>query len=121
MNKLTDIEPFSDYGEPGYHAYLEYVGANDKNTSGKSNKFWEVAVFHNPNYKEPRGGLPFLVVRRWGKYGAKGQIKVEHSWNESAAIHHALKMKAKKREKGYTKEIDVITRLSTLVTEEDET
>jgi hypothetical protein len=36
--KLTDIEPYSGMGDPIYHKYLEYVGENDLNKSGKSNK-----------------------------------------------------------------------------------
>lgn len=118
--KLTDIDPYSGYGDPIYHAYMEYVGPNDKNAGGKSNKYWEVAVFANPAFKEPRGGQRYLVVRRWGKYGAKGQTKVEERWSEWSATDYARELKHKKREKGYTKEIDVITRLSTLVKEGDD-
>lgn len=108
--RLTDIAPYSGYDPPVYHRYLEYVGANDENKSGKSDKYWEVAVFAN---RAATGAVCdlFLVVRRWGKYGTKGTIKPEEQWSEWSAIEHAREMKAKKRAKGYTKEIDVITRL----------
>ena len=109
--KLTDIEPYSDLKEPILHKYLEFVGSNDKNVSGKSNKFWEIAIF--------KYGSTYKVVRRWGKYGAKGQIKEEvfhGKWSaENAAETHAMK----KRDKGYTKEVDIVTRLATLVDDED--
>jgi predicted DNA-binding WGR domain protein len=108
--KITDIEPYSDLKDPILHKYLEFVGSNDKNVSGKSNKFWEIAVF--------KYGAQFKVVRRWGKYGAKGQIKEEVCYSKWSAEDTALAHARKKRDKGYTKEIDIITRLGTLVEED---
>lgn len=105
--KLTEIAPFDSYGTPTKHVYLEYVGANESNVSGKSNKFWEGAVF--------KRGSKFIFVRRWGKYGAKGQTKekVFHSeWRAEDELNHVARSK---RDKGYTREVDVVTRLSTLV------
>jgi predicted DNA-binding WGR domain protein len=108
--KITDIEPYSDLKEPILHKYLEYVGSNHKNVSGKSNKFWEVAIF--------KKGGGYMLVRRWGKYGSKGQLKEEFfssKWTaENAAEVHA----DKKRDKGYTKEVDIVARLATLVDED---
>jgi predicted DNA-binding WGR domain protein len=95
-------------GEIVYHKYLEFVGANADNASGKSNKFWEIAVI--------KQGGKFTVVRRWGKYGTKGQTKDGESfYDKYTAKSHAKAHQRKKRDKGYTKEIDVITRLGTLV------
>lgn len=110
--KLTDIEPYNGYGEPLYHRYLEFVGANYQNQSGRSDKFWEVAVFKVDK-------LDYLVVRRWGKYGKRGQIKGERFAWRDAAKSKARKLKAKKRKAGYTKEIDIVTRLGMQVGEED--
>jgi predicted DNA-binding WGR domain protein len=101
----------NDLGEPIYFVRLEYVGENSANVSNKSDKFWEVAVF-------PTDDGRFTVVRRWGKFGARGQIKPETAWSKHGAKRKARDMKAKKREKGYTKEIDVITRLGMLGDEE---
>lgn len=106
--KLTDIAPFDSYGTPVKHVYLEYVGENYDNVSGKSNKFWEGATFALP-------GGRHVFVRRWGKYGAKGQTKEQTFYSSSRAEDELLKVARSKRDKGYTKEIDVVTRLSTLV------
>jgi predicted DNA-binding WGR domain protein len=105
--KLTDIAPYNELGKPILHVYLEFVGTNDKNVSGKSNKFWEAAVFAR--------GARFVFVRRWGKYGKKGQLKEQEHYSTWSAQDALLEVKQKKRAKGYTKEIDVITRLGTLV------
>jgi len=56
-----------DYGAPVYHKYLEYLGPNEDNVSGKSDKFWEVAVFRVRDWH--------VVITRWGKFGSKGQTK----------------------------------------------
>lgn len=113
--KLTEIEPYSGYGKPVYHRYLEYVGANDENQSGKSDKFWEVAVFQQVDRANR-----WVVVRRWGRYGKKGQIKVAGPYGtEWSATGEAQAFEAKKRVKGYTREIDVITRLGMRVEEGD--
>ena len=109
--KLTDISPYSDLGAPTLHKYVEFVGANHKNVSGKSNKFWEAAVF--------KRGSKFIFVRRWGKYGAKGQVKEQEFYSDYAASDALLDVFQKKRAKGYTKEIDIITRLGTLVEGDD--
>jgi predicted DNA-binding WGR domain protein len=101
--RITDLEPYNDYEAPLYRRYLEYVGVNYKNKSGKSDKFWEVAVFKRDS--------AYVVVRRWGKYGKKGQVKEGRCWSKHAAKRKARELKHKKREEGYTKEIDVITRL----------
>ena len=95
-------------GEIIYHRYFEFVGPNAANASGKSNKFWEIAVLKlNGKY---------TVVRRWGKYGSKGQTKEESFGSDKwTATSHAQQVQAKKKDKGYTKEVDVITRLGTLV------
>lgn len=95
-------------GDLVYHRYLEFVGPNADNASGKSDKFYEVAVVKRADGK-------FVVVRRWGKYGTKGQTKEEVCSDKWAAKAKARDLKSKKRAKGYTKEIDVITRLGTLV------
>ena len=108
--KITDIAPYSELGQPLAHRYLEFVGANDKNVSGKSNKFWEVAIFK-------KGGA-WIVVRRWGKYGAKGQIKEEAFYSMWSAEEVMGDVARKKHDKGYTREIDVITRLGTLIEED---
>lgn len=95
-------------GEPVKHVYLEYVGETAK--GNKSNKFWEAAVFEKPI------GLVFVV--RFGRYGKRGTIK-EKLFNSRYAAKAAFKKKrSEKWDKGYTKEIDVITRLGTL-TEDD--
>lgn len=105
--KITDIAPYTELGEPDLHVYLEFVGTNYDNVSGKSNKFWEGAVF--------KRGSEFLFVRRWGKYGKKGQLKEQTFYSVWSARDALYELKRKKRDKGYTKEIDVITRLGTLV------
>jgi len=111
--KITDIEPYDGYGDPIYHRYLEFVGTNLANKSGVSDKFWEIAVFKVDKLK-------YVVARRWGKYGKKGQKPKEEqfSWRDPAK-RHARKLKAKKRKDGYTKEIDIVTRLGLQVGEED--
>ena len=109
--KLTDISPYDAWPEPVYHRYLEFLGPNRDNKSGQSNKFWEVAVFkHDGRWR---------VVRRWGKYGKKGQSKVQKTYNKHAAIKHAREMKHKKRDEGYEHEIDVITRMGSLLDDEE--
>ena len=105
--KLTDVAPYSELGKPTLHKYVEFVGANDKNVSGKSNKFWEAAVFK-------KGGV-FLMVRRWGKYASKGQVKEQTFYSAYSAENALWDVFYKKRDKGYTKEIDVITRLGSLI------
>ena len=108
MTNLREIEPYNEMGEPVLHTYLEYLGPNEDNASGRSNKFWEVAVLH-----DAKQGV-YLVVRRWGRYGSKGQVKPEKSYSRSAAKRKARGYAKKKREKGYTREVDVITRLGLL-------
>jgi len=111
--KLTDISPYDGRPEPIYHRYLEYLGPNAENVSGQSDKFWEVAVLRCGDGK-------FEVVRRWGKYGAKGRIKPEVRRGKSSAISYARRMKNEKRDKGYTREIDVITRMGSLLDDEED-
>lgn len=101
--KLTDLPAYVDLGEPAFHKYLEYLGPNVDNVSGKSNKFWEVAVFK-------RDGR-HVVVTRWGKFGAKGQTKEKVHYGLYDAEASARQQARKKRDKGYTREVDVITRL----------
>ena len=105
--KITDIEPYDGMLAPLGHIYLEFVGSNESNVSGKSNKFWEAAIFQE-------GGV-YTLVRRWGKFGAKGQIKRQEFHAEWAAENALWDVAQKKRDKGYTREIDVISRLGTLV------
>jgi predicted DNA-binding WGR domain protein len=104
--KLTDIAPYNELGAPVKHVYLEFVGANDKNISGKSNKFWEAAVFEQP--------VGFVFVVRFGAYGKRGTIKEKPIYSRRAAKDAFKKKRSEKWDKGYTKEIDVITRLGTL-------
>jgi predicted DNA-binding WGR domain protein len=106
--KLTDLDPYDGFPAPLKHIYLEFVGANDNNVSGKSNKFWEGAVFKLAPKR-------FVFVRRWGKYGSKGQIKEQMCYSEWRAEDALNDVARKKRDKGYTREVDIITRLSTLV------
>lgn len=109
--KITDISPYDTWPEPVYHRYLEYLGPNEENKSGHSDKFWEVAIFrHDGRWK---------VIRRWGRYGKKGQIKAEIRHSRFSAKKHVRELKSKKRDKGYTKEIDVITRMGSLLDEEE--
>ena len=96
-----------DYGAPVYHKYLEYLGPNEDNVSGKSDKFWEVAVFRVP------GG--FDVITRWGKFGSKGQSKRSFTRSKYTAGDSAATQARKKRAKGYTREVDVITRMGALL------
>ena len=104
---ITDLPAYADLGAPRYHRYLEYLGPNADNVSGKSNKFWEVATFK-------RGGH-FVVVCRWGKYGAKGQTNEAVFYSVWAAENSAYDKAEKKRAKGYTREIDVVTRMGALL------
>ena len=101
--KITDLDKYADAGEPIYHRYLEFLGPNEKNVGGKSNKFWEVAIF--------KRGSAFIMVCRWGKYGAKGQSNEKIFYSEWSAENAAWEKAQKKRDKGYGHEIDVITRL----------
>ena len=109
--KLTDIAPYSGLGDPIKHTYLEFVGKNAENVSGQSNKFWEAAIFKKDDYD-------YVFVRRWGKYGAKGQIKEQNYQRLRHAKTQLRKVRNSKWDKGYTKEVDVITRLGTLVAED---
>lgn len=109
--KLTDIEPYNASGDPIKHVYLEFVGENDENVSGKSNKFWEGAIFERDQ--------GYVLVRRWGKYGKKGQVKEQFFYGRYEAKQELRKLKHKKRDKGYTKEVDLITRLGLLVEDDD--
>lgn len=96
--------------DPEYFIHLEFVGANSANVSGKSNKFWQVGVF--------AVGSRFVAVRRWGKYGTNGQCKAERETSRWSAMNFAEANEQKKRDKGYSKEVDIITRLATLVDED---
>jgi len=113
---LTEVPPY-DEREPVFHKYLELVGPNPKNVSGKSDKFWEVAVFP----RETRHGVTahdvYDVVMRYGRHGAKGRVIADEGWTKDGAIRAAKVKAQKKRDKGYTKEIDAITRLGNLVRE----
>lgn len=97
--------------DPEYFIHLEFVGANSDNKSGKSNKFWQVGVFAVGNHR-------YVAVRRWGKYGTNGQCKAQSQTPRWTAINFAEDNEQKKRDKGYTKEVDIITRLATIVDEE---
>ncbi len=110
-NTLRDIAPYNEMGEPLAHVYLEYLGPNDKNASGQSNKYWECAVFVDKSTKD----TSYLIVRRWGRYGSKGQTKVERDYSNRYAVELCHGYAREKRGKGYTKEIDVVTRLGLLV------
>lgn len=109
--KLTDIAPYDSMGDPIKHVYLEYVGPNDSNVSKKSNKFWEGAVFERDNQ--------FVFVYRFGAYGKRGRVE-EKVFPSRYAAKRAWRTKRdeKRDKKGYTKEIDVVTRLSTLIEDE---
>lgn len=108
MKNLTDLYPADTYGEPAYHVYLEYMGDNEKNLSGKSNKFWECIVVQSQG-----GG--YITVRRWGRYGSKGQSTFRRFFRLGAARDFAREHAAKKRAKGYTREIDVVTRMGAVL------
>ena len=99
---------YADKGEILLHKYLEYVGPNDTNATGKSNKFWEIAAVR-------LSANVYAVVRRWGKYGKKGQSKENLVYGRYEAKKSARKLYTQKRDKGYTKEIDIVTRLGAVV------
>ena len=93
------------------HERLEWLGANHDNASGKSDKFYEVTVDHNDLY--------FTETRRWGRFGAKGQTKVLQHYGEYSALESARKILAKKRDKGYTKPVAPLTRLASVLDDEE--
>jgi predicted DNA-binding WGR domain protein len=98
---------------PDLKIRLEYVGPNEANASGRSSKFWQAEVYRS------NGGAVF--VRRWGKILAWGdedrQPKRERYPTIAAAQCAALKMVEKKRKKGYTLEVDVVTLIGMLAEE----
>jgi len=108
--KLTDIVPYSEMGAAIKHVYLEFVGANAANVSGRSNKFWEGAFFE-------RSG-EFIFVVRYGPYGKRGTIKEKLYHSRKAARQVFEKKRSEKWDKGYQREVDVVTRLGILVEEE---
>jgi len=104
-------ETHAHLGKVVYHKYVEYVGDNAENESGKSDKFWEVCVFEG---RHGRG----VMVRRWGKFGTNGQTNEKSFPSSYRARSKASDIYHQKRDKGYTKEVDIITRLGTLVGED---
>lgn len=90
-----------------YRDRVEWLGKNHANASGKSDKFYEVTVIAQNGH--------YIETRRWGKYGAKGQVKVvTHSW-ETYALRSAKEQIKKKRSKGYTRCVDALTRLASVM------
>lgn len=63
---------------------LELVGANPKNLSGESNKFWE-GWTHGTNF-----------LAHWGANGTDGQIR---SWSFKSAFEAVAKLREKMDEK----------------------
>lgn len=61
---------------------LEYYGYNAENKSGHSEKFWQLE------------GVGRTVTRRWGRFGTKGQTKVDN-------LYDALDKAVEKMGKGY--------------------
>jgi predicted DNA-binding WGR domain protein len=61
---------------------LEFYGYNGDNKSGHSEKFWQLE------------GTGRRVTRRWGRFGSKGQTKVDD-------LHSALDKAAEKMDNGY--------------------
>lgn len=90
-----------------FYERLEYLGRNDANQSRKSDKFYEVEVLWN--------GGHYIEVRRWGRYGTKGQTKEIRHWTEYLAIDSAMKQLGKKREKGYTDAVAPLRRLASTI------
>ena len=64
----------------------EYVGANGKNASGRSSKFWII--------ERPHAGAEIQI--RYGRIGSYGQIR-----NKGIRFYDALDRLAKKEAKGY--------------------
>ena len=79
-------------GDSVYKMKLVFKGANEKNVSGKSDKYWEVKVRADGS-----------VMRKWGATGQKAHMKAEKKANEKAGIAYAKSMASKKMAKGYKK------------------
>lgn len=90
-----------------YQDRVEWLGANHANQSGKSDKFYEVTV--------AQVGERFVELRRWGRYGAKGQTKTLTHYSEYSATQSAKAQIEKKRAKGYTRPVDALSRLASVM------
>lgn len=86
---------------------VEWLGKNHANQSGKSDKFYEIVVVEQNGHH--------IETRRWGKYGAKGQVKVLTHYSEYSALRSAEDQLKKKRAKGYTRCVDALTRLASVM------
>jgi len=103
--------------EPIFHQIVEYLGKNHDNASGKSDKFYEVTVTPagNPDFAKVYGMGNFVETRRWGKYGAKGQTKVVWHLSEWVALQSAKAQIKAKMSKGYTRPVNALTRLASIM------
>jgi predicted DNA-binding WGR domain protein len=86
---------------------VEWLGKNHGNASGKSDKFYEIVIV-------PQNGT-YVETRRWGRFGANGQTKVLTHYSEWRAIQSAKGQISKKRAKGYTRCVDALTRLASVM------
>lgn len=89
--------------KPDFSRYLEYIGPNAQNKSGRSRKFWGVEV---------RGRV---VTRHWGRIGTAGQKKTESFFTAAMAIKKARALVDSKWAEGYRLDIDVVTALASLL------
>ena len=71
-----------DKQEIVFQQTLEYLGKNHKNKGGKSDKFYEIVITVDNSRRYKR----YVETRRWGKYGATGQIKVLEHWYLDQAL-----------------------------------
>jgi len=96
---------------PKFKIRLEFVGPNENNASGKSSKYWQAETYERSN---GRG----IFVRRWGKilsWGDEYRAPMREEFSTVAeARRAAMKMVEKKRKKGYTLEVDVVTLIGLL-------
>jgi predicted DNA-binding WGR domain protein len=95
----------SDEGKTIFHERVEWLGRNNANASRKSDKFYEITITTN-------NGAYCREIRRWGRYGTKGQTKLISHFSERSAINSARKQLNKKRDKGYTNVIAPLKRLA---------
>jgi predicted DNA-binding WGR domain protein len=97
--------------KPIFFERIEWFGPNDDNKGGKSDKFYEAEVRY-------LGRCEFLLIKRWGKTGTKGQTREKTFRFCRDAERAAQAVIAKKRAKGYTNPVSIVDRLASLVEED---